>query len=150
MGEAYSPELIGPLAMIGCGAGELETGELGGGGGCWGVTIGGKKFPKVTLPPPLPPFGPASQAIQSDQVIGSARTAFVMTPQTTIPNTIGLRADIANLLFEPKETAVMTIPTATAPPFNPPLNVQGPQNERPSEQKTPVFTGFQPRWIGEG
>jgi len=29
----------------------------------------------------------------------------------------GFRADIANLLFEPKEIAVMTIPTATAPPF---------------------------------
>jgi hypothetical protein len=54
-------------------------------------------------------------------VIGSARTALVMTPQTTIPNSVGLRADIANLLFEPKETAIMTIPTATAPPFNPPL-----------------------------
>jgi len=40
-----------------------------------------------------------------------------MIPQSKIPRARGLRADIANLLFEPKEIAVMTIPTATAPAF---------------------------------
>ena len=52
------------------------------------------------------------------EVIGSARTTLPVAAHTRMPRARGFKADIANLLFEPKKIAVMTIPTAT-PPFNP-------------------------------
>ena len=35
-------------------------------------------------------------------------------PQITRPRASGFQADIANLLFQPKENALMTIPAATS------------------------------------
>jgi hypothetical protein len=45
------------------------------------------------------------------------------------PQTERFTADIANLLFEPKVIAVLTITAATAQPFNPPPLVQGPPRD---------------------
>jgi hypothetical protein len=48
------------------------------------------------------------------QEIGSAWTVLAAMPQITRARASGFRADIANLLFQPKEIAVMTIPAATS------------------------------------
>jgi hypothetical protein len=67
---------------------------------------------------PLP--GTTVQTTQfSATGIGSAWVAVAMAPQTQRPKMRGFEADISNLLFEPKEIALLTISAATKLQFHP-------------------------------
>jgi hypothetical protein len=94
--------------MYGAGVG-VESGV-----GAGGVTV---QLTGAAGALPASPLGAARKTAQLSSppghVIGSARTTLPMTPHTNTPRASGLKADIANLLFEPIEIAVVTIPSAT-------------------------------------
>jgi len=62
-----------------------------------------------------------------------------MIPQSKIPTARGFLADMANLLFEPKEIAVMTIPTRDSSAVHHAAPVRGRRVDRPPDPMDPAL-----------